>query len=93
MMRLTALAGATLLLAGCSSINIDQTLHDTQQRTGGFTQGKLELSRTTTQQQRFLSATFGARAASCGHPNGHIAFSGAVSFCQNLPRFFYPLQR
>ena len=51
MMRLTALAGATLLLAGCSSINIDQTLHDTQQRTGGFTQGKLELSRTTTQQQ------------------------------------------
>ncbi len=50
-LRLTALAAATLILAGCASVNIDQTLQDTNQQTGGFTQGKLELSRTAEHQQ------------------------------------------
>ena len=50
-LRLTALAAATLILAGCASVNIDQTLQDTNQQTSGFTQGKLELSRTAEQQQ------------------------------------------
>ncbi|MBC7548005.1 MAG: TolC family protein, partial [Polaromonas sp.] len=50
-LRLTALAIATLVLAGCASVNIDQSLQDTNQQLSGFTQGKLELSRTTEQQQ------------------------------------------
>ena len=50
-LRLTALATATLILAGCASVNIDQTLQNTNQQTSGFTQGKLELSRTAEQQQ------------------------------------------
>ena len=50
-MRLTALATATLILAGCASVNMDQTLQETNQQTSGFTQGKLELSRTAEQQQ------------------------------------------
>ena len=48
---MTALAAATLILAGCASVNIDQTLQDTNQQTSGFTQGKLELSRTAEQQR------------------------------------------
>ena len=50
-LRMTALAAATLILAGCASVNIDQTLQDTNQQTSGFTQGKLELSRTAEQQR------------------------------------------
>ena len=50
-LRLTALATATLILAGCASVNIDQTLQDTNQQTSAFTQSKLELSRTAEQQQ------------------------------------------
>ena len=50
-LHLTVLATATVLLAGCASVNIDQTLQDINQQTGGFTQGKLELNRTLAQQQ------------------------------------------
>ena len=50
-LRLTAMATATLFLAGCASVNMDQTLQETNQQTSGFTQGKLELSRTAAQQQ------------------------------------------
>lgn len=50
-LRLSALAAATLVLAGCASVNIDQTLQDTNQQMSGFTQGKLELSRSPEQQQ------------------------------------------
>ncbi|MFM9902256.1 MAG: transporter, partial [Polaromonas sp.] len=51
MTRLTALAGATLILAGCASVNIDRTLQETNAQTTGFTQGKLALSRTAAQQK------------------------------------------
>lgn len=50
-LRLTAVASAALILAGCASVNIDKTLRDTNQQTSGFTQDKLELSRTAEQQQ------------------------------------------
>ena len=49
--RLSALASAALVLAGCASVNIDQTLQDTNETSQAFTQGKLELSRTAQQQQ------------------------------------------
>jgi outer membrane protein TolC len=42
---------AALLLAGCASVNIDQTLADTNAATGGITQGKLTLARTPEQRQ------------------------------------------
>ena len=50
-LKLGTLASAALVLAGCASVNIDQTLQDTNQQTSSFTQGKLELNRTTAQQQ------------------------------------------
>ncbi|HQS41743.1 MULTISPECIES: TolC family protein [unclassified Polaromonas] len=46
-----AVAAAVLVLAGCASVNIDQTVKDTNDTTGAFTQGKLELSRTDQQLQ------------------------------------------
>ncbi len=49
--RLGALATATLVLAGCASVNFDQAVGDTNNSAGDFTQGKLELSRTTEQRQ------------------------------------------
>lgn len=44
-------AAAVLILAGCASVNIDQAVKDTNDTTGAFTQGKLELSRTDQQVQ------------------------------------------
>jgi outer membrane protein TolC len=51
--KLGALATATLVLAGCASVNFDQTLEDANGNTttNAFTQGKLELSRTDQQRQ------------------------------------------
>ena len=49
--KLGALATATLVLAGCASVNFDQTLEDTNGSTNSFSQGKLELSRTDQQRQ------------------------------------------
>jgi len=49
--RLSALATASLVLAGCASVNIDQAVLDTNDTTNSFTQGKLELSRTEEQGQ------------------------------------------
>ena len=49
--RLAGVGAAVLLLAGCASVDIDQTLHETSQATQSFTQGKLELSRTEQQRQ------------------------------------------
>lgn len=49
--RLTALAAASLVLAGCASVNMDQAVRDTNDSTSTFTQGKLELSRTEQQAQ------------------------------------------
>ncbi len=49
--RLGALAAATVVLAGCASVNIDQAVQDTNDSTTTFTGGKLELSRTQQQQQ------------------------------------------
>jgi len=49
--RLTALAGASLVLAGCASVNFEQAVRDTNGSTNTFTQGKLELSRTEQQSQ------------------------------------------
>ncbi|MEO7953126.1 MAG: TolC family protein [Polaromonas sp.] len=51
MFRFTALAAASLVLAGCASVNMDQAVRDTNDTTGTFTQGKLELSRTEQQGQ------------------------------------------
>lgn len=42
--RLTALATSGLVLAGCASVNFNQAVQDTNDSTGTFTQGKLELS-------------------------------------------------
>ena len=49
--RLSALATASLVLAGCASVNIDQAVSATNDGTKAFTQGKLELSRTEQQGQ------------------------------------------
>ena len=49
--RRSALATASLLLAGCTSVNIDQAVLDANDTTKAFSQGKLELSRTVQQQQ------------------------------------------
>lgn len=49
--RLGAVATAAIVLAGCASVNFDQTLADTSGTLGTFTQGKLELSRTEQQTQ------------------------------------------
>ncbi|MBC7444111.1 MAG: TolC family protein, partial [Polaromonas sp.] len=49
--RLTALAAASLALAGCASVNMDQAVQGTNSAVGSFTQGKLELSRTAQQAQ------------------------------------------
>ena len=51
MFRFTALAAASLVLAGCASVNLDQAVRDANDQTRPFTQGKLELSRTQKQQQ------------------------------------------
>ena len=49
--RLTALATSGLVLAGCASVNFDQAVQGTNDSTGAFTQGKLELSRSEQQAQ------------------------------------------
>src|SRR5688572_19723333 len=49
--RRIGLAGAALLLASCASVDIDQSLRDTNEAARDFTQGKAELSRTTEQRQ------------------------------------------
>lgn len=49
--QLSALAVASLVLAGCASVNMDQALLDTNDTTQAFTQGKLALSRTGPQHQ------------------------------------------
>ena len=64
--RLTALATASLLLAGCASVNIDQAVNDTNNANPSFTGGKLALSRTDQQLQagRKLSGELLARPLS-----------------------------
>ena len=49
--RCGALTTATLVLAGCASVGIDQAVQHANDTTQTFTQGKLELSRTEQQQQ------------------------------------------
>ncbi|MEO5607862.1 MAG: transporter, partial [Polaromonas sp.] len=55
--RFTALAAASLALAGCASVNMDQAVRDANDTTHTFTQGKLELSRTEQQAQARASLT------------------------------------
>ncbi|WBY01343.1 TolC family protein [Ramlibacter tataouinensis] len=50
-LRITALAAAALL-AGCATVDIDQAVGQTNETAAGFTQGRLELSRTAQQQER-----------------------------------------
>ena len=50
-LKRSALAAAIVLLAGCASVNIDDTLAETNNANSTFTGGKLELSRTDTQRQ------------------------------------------
>ena len=47
----STLAAAILVLAGCASVNIDETVADTNNANSTFTGGKLELSRTDQQRQ------------------------------------------
>ena len=47
--KLTALAAAAWVLAGCASVNFDQAVSDANQTTDSFTGGKLELSRSAQQ--------------------------------------------
>ena len=49
--KLCASGVAIAVLAGCASVNLDQTISDTNDSTRTFTQGKLELSRTDAQRQ------------------------------------------
>ena len=53
-LRLTAIAVATAVLAGCASVSIDDALSDTNTNAQQFTGGKLELSRTQEQRDRRL---------------------------------------
>lgn len=50
--RLAAVGVAVLLLAGCATVNIDDALQETNQAAPGFTQGKLELSRSDQQREK-----------------------------------------
>jgi hypothetical protein len=45
-------ATAVLVLAGCATVDIDEAVQSTNQAVPGFTQGKLELSRTDQQRER-----------------------------------------
>jgi outer membrane protein TolC len=47
--KLAFAAGATLVLAGCASVDIDDAVRDTNQAYPAFTQGQLELGRTQDQ--------------------------------------------
>ncbi len=47
--RLPIAAAAVVVLTGCATVNIDDTVQETNQALPGFTQGKLELSRTEQQ--------------------------------------------
>ena len=47
--KLTASAVAVLVLAGCASVNFDEAVGNTNQATGSFTGGKLELIRNAEQ--------------------------------------------
>ena len=49
--KLTAIAVAGLVLAGCASVNFDEAVGNANQTTGSFTGGKLELSRTAQQNE------------------------------------------
>lgn len=49
--RITAIAATALVLSGCASLSIDDALKQSNQATGDFTAGKLELSRTDEQRQ------------------------------------------
>ena len=50
--RLGTAASATLLLAGCASVGIDDALKESNERAPQFTQGQLELSRTQDSRDR-----------------------------------------
>ena len=47
--KLTAMAAAALVLAGCASVNFDQTVGETNQTTSAFTSGRLTFSQTAEQ--------------------------------------------
>jgi outer membrane protein TolC len=51
MKRISAISAAVLALSACASVNIDQSIADTNAANGAFTQGKLELSRSAEQAQ------------------------------------------
>jgi outer membrane protein TolC len=51
-LRLAAASTAILVLAACATVNIDDAVSQTNDTAPGFTQGKLELSRTDTQRQQ-----------------------------------------
>ncbi|ROZ79586.1 TolC family protein [Ramlibacter sp. WS9] len=50
-LRFPVAAAAVLVLAGCATVNIDDAVQETSRATPGFTNGKLELSRTDLQRQ------------------------------------------
>src|SRR5690606_38272338 len=69
-LRVPVAFAAALFLAGCATVDIDGAVQDANQSLPGFTQGKLELSRTQHQRARreqlaeqFLSAPLTMDAA------------------------------
>jgi outer membrane protein TolC len=50
--RIAAVSLGALVLAGCATVNIDDAVSQTNRATEGFTQGKLELSRTGEQREK-----------------------------------------
>jgi len=55
--RLSALSAITLVLVGCSSLDVSEAIQDTNQATLDFTYGRLELRRTEQQQKARLHLT------------------------------------
>ncbi|OUM01022.1 TolC family protein [Variovorax sp. JS1663] len=51
-LRLAAVAGAVMLLAGCATVGIDDALQETNAGAPQFTQGRVELGRTPEQRER-----------------------------------------
>jgi outer membrane protein TolC len=54
-LKKTAAAAAVLVLAGCASVNIDESVSQTNQELTGFTNGKLSLVQTDEQRQAMAS--------------------------------------
>ena len=55
LLKKTVVALAVLVLAGCASVNINESVNQTNQELTGFTNGKLSLVQTDEQRQAMAS--------------------------------------